>query len=308
MRLEFTKMHGLGNDFMVIDLVSQRMRLSPEQIRQLADRHFGVGFDQLLVVEPPETPDVDFCYRIFNADGSEVQQCGNGARCFARFVRERRLTRKDHLRVETASGIIELSIDALDCVSVNMGAPRFAPADIPFVAEAEALVYSVQVNGQAVELSTVNMGNPHAVLLVDNVETADVATLGPALESHARFPERVNVGFLQVVDRHHARLRVFERGTGETLACGTGACAAVVAGIRRGLLDSPVKVALSGGELNIHWAGVGEPVIMIGPTARVYDGVIRLPDVAMPDPQDCGQDRPRGPRPGGSRNKKKDKR
>ncbi|MBP7178443.1 MAG: diaminopimelate epimerase [Moraxellaceae bacterium] len=308
MRLEFTKMHGLGNDFMVIDLVSQRMRLSPEQIRQLADRHFGVGFDQLLVVEPPETPDVDFCYRIFNADGSEVQQCGNGARCFARFVRERRLTRKDHLRVETASGIIELSIDALDCVSVNMGAPRFAPADIPFVAEAEALVYSVQVNGQAVELSTVNMGNPHAVLLVDNVETADVATLGPALESHARFPERVNVGFLQVVDRHHARLRVFERGTGETLACGTGACAAVVAGIRRGLLDSPVKVALSGGELNIHWAGVGEPVIMIGPTARVYDGVIRLPDVAMPEPQDCGQDRPRGPRPGGSRNKKKDKR
>ena len=167
-------------------------------------------------------------------------------------------------------------------------------------------MYSVQVNGQAVELSTVNMGNPHAVLLVDNVETADVATLGPALESHARFPERVNVGFLQVVDRHHARLRVFERGTGETLACGTGACAAVVAGIRRGLLDSPVKVALSGGELNIHWAGVGEPVIMIGPTARVYDGVIRLPDVAMPEPQDCGQDRPRGPRPGGSRNKKKE--
>lgn len=308
MRLEFTKMHGLGNDFMVIDLVSQRMRLSPEQIRQLADRHFGVGFDQLLVVEPPEAPDVDFCYRIFNADGSEVQQCGNGARCFARFVRERRLTRKDHLRVETASGIIELSIDDLDCVSVNMGAPRFAPVDIPFVAEAEALVYSVQVNSQTVELSTVNMGNPHAVLLVDNVETADVATLGPALESHARFPERVNVGFLQVVDRHHARLRVFERGTGETLACGTGACAAVVAGIRRGLLDSPVEVALPGGVLDIHWAGMGESVIMIGPTARVYDGVIRLPDVAMPEPQDGGWDRPRGPRPGGSRNKKKDKR
>jgi diaminopimelate epimerase len=309
MRLEFTKMHGLGNDFMVIDLVSQRLRLSPEQIRQLADRHFGVGFDQLLVVEPPESPDVDFCYRIFNADGSEVQQCGNGARCFARFVRERRLTRKDLLRVETASGVIELSIDDLGWVTVNMGAPRFAPAEIPFVADAEALVYPVQVEGRTVELSTVNMGNPHAVLLVDNVETAAVETLGPALESHARFPERVNVGFLQVVDRHQARLRVFERGTGETLACGTGACAAAVAGIRRGLLDSPVKVALPGGELEIRWAGPGEPVIMIGPTARVYDGVIRLPDVAVPEPREREpRERRGGSRQGGGRNKKKDKR
>ncbi len=312
MRLEFTKMHGLGNDFMVIDLVSQRLRLSQEQIRQLADRHFGVGFDQLLVVEPPETPDVDFCYRIFNADGSEVQQCGNGARCFARFVRERRLTRKNVLRVETASGVIELSIDDLDWVTVNMGAPRFAPAQIPFVAEAEALVYPVQVNGRTVELSTVNMGNPHAVLLVDDVATADVEALGPALESHARFPERVNVGFLQVVDRHHARLRVFERGTGETLACGTGACAAAVAGIRRGLLDSPVKVALPGGELEIRWAGPGESVIMIGPTARVYDGVIRLPDGAVPESREPEQlerrERRGGVRQGGSRNRKKDKR
>lgn len=309
MRLEFTKMHGLGNDFMVIDLVSQRLRLSPEQIRQLADRHFGVGFDQLLVVEPPETPDVDFCYRIFNADGSEVQQCGNGARCFARFVRERRLTRKDLLRVETASGVIELSIDDLGWVTVNMGAPKFAPDEIPFVAEAESLVYPVQVNGQTVELSTVNMGNPHAVLLVDNVDTAAVETLGPALESHARFPERVNVGFLQVVDRHQARLRVFERGTGETLACGTGACAAAVAGIRRGLLDSPVKVTLPGGELEIRWAGPGEPVIMIGPTARVYDGVIRLPDVAVPEPREREhRERRGGSRQGGGRNKKKDKR
>lgn len=309
MRLEFTKMHGLGNDFMVIDLVSQRLRLSPDQIRQLADRHFGVGFDQLLVVEPPENPDVDFCYRIFNADGSEVQQCGNGARCFARFVRERRLTRKDLLRVETASGVIELSIDDLGWVTVNMGAPRFAPDEIPFVADAEALVYLVQVDGRTVELSTVNMGNPHAVLLVDNVETAAVETLGPALESHPRFPERVNVGFLQVVDRHQARLRVFERGTGETLACGTGACAAAVAGIRRGLLDSPVKVALPGGELEIRWAGPGEPVIMIGPTARVYDGVIRLPDVAVPEPREREpRERRGGSRQGGGRNKKKDKR
>ncbi len=313
MRLEFTKMHGLGNDFMVIDLVSQRVRLSPEQIRQLADRHFGVGFDQLLVVEPPETPDVDFCYRIFNADGSEVQQCGNGARCFARFVRERRLTRKDVLRVETASGVIELSIDDLGWVTVNMGAPKFAPAEIPFVApfveDIEALVYPVQVNERTIELSTVNMGNPHAVLLVDNVDTADVETLGPALEAHPRFPERVNVGFLQVVDRQHARLRVFERGTGETLACGTGACAAAVAGIRRGLLDSPVKVSLPGGELEIRWAGPGEPVIMIGPTARVYDGVIRLPDAAVPEVRDREQRERRGnSRHGASRHKKKDKR
>jgi diaminopimelate epimerase len=312
MRLEFTKMHGLGNDFMVIDLVSQRLRLTPEQIRQLADRHFGVGFDQLLVVEPPETPDVDFCYRIFNADGSEVQQCGNGARCFARFVRERRLTRKNVLRVETASGVIELSIDDLDWVTVNMGAPKFAPAEIPFVAEAETLVYPVQLNGQVVELSIVNMGNPHAVLLVDNVDTANVETVGPLLESHARFPERVNVGFLQVQHRHQARLRVFERGTGETLACGTGACAAAVAGIRRGLLDSPVKISLPGGELEIRWAGPGEPVIMIGPTARVYDGVIRLPDVAVPEPRERdpreSRERKGGPRQGGGKNKKKDKR
>ena len=297
MRLEFTKMHGLGNDFMVIDLVSQRVRLTPELIRQLADRHFGVGFDQLLIVEPPGRPDVDFCYRIFNADGSEVSQCGNGARCFARFVRERRLTRKDVLRVETASGVIELRIDDLGWVTVNMGAPRFAPGQIPFVADSEALVYPVSVNGQSVELSTVSMGNPHAVVQVANVDTAPVATLGPALESHARFPERVNVGFMQVVDRHHIRLRVFERGTGETLACGTGACAAAVAGIRLGLLASPVNVALPGGELEIRWNGGTEPVIMIGPTARVYEGVMRVPDAAPAE------------HPGGSRhNKVKDKR
>lgn len=297
MRLEFTKMHGLGNDFMVIDLVSQRVRLTPELIRQLADRHFGVGFDQLLVVEPPGRPDVDFCYRIFNADGSEVSQCGNGARCFARFVRERRLTRKDVLRVETASGVIELRIDDLGWVTVDMGSPRFAPAEIPFVAESEALVYPVDVNGQRVELSTVSMGNPHAVLLVDNVDTAPVETLGPALESHVRFPQRVNVGFMQVVNRHQIRLRVFERGTGETLACGTGACAAAVAGIRRGLLDTPVKVRLPGGELEIRWDGGSEPVIMIGPTARVYDGAMRLPDSV-----------PAEERTGGRHNKKKDKR
>jgi len=282
MRLEFTKMHGLGNDFMVIDLVTQRVRLEPEQIRQLADRHFGIGFDQLLLVEPPDNPEVDFRYRIFNADGSEVSQCGNGARCFARFVRERRLSRKDLLRVQTASGVIELRIDEGDRVTVDMGPPRFAPAAIPFVAEADALTHAVDVAGQLVTLSTVNMGNPHAVLRVDDVDTAPVATLGPALENHARFPDRVNVGFMQVVDTHRIRLRVFERGSGETLACGTGACAAVVAGIRLGMLASPVTVALPGGELDVHWAGAGQSVIMIGPTAKVFDGFVRLPEIKRP--------------------------
>ncbi|MCC2638598.1 MAG: dapF [Moraxellaceae bacterium] len=297
MRLDFTKMHGLGNDFVVIDLVSQHVVLTPAMIRQLADRHFGIGCDQLLLVEPPARPDVDFRYRIFNADGSEVQQCGNGARCFARFVRERRLTLKDVLRVETASGVIELRIDDQHWVTVDMGAPRVAPAEIPFVAEAEALRYEVEAAGQQVSLAVVNMGNPHAVLTVDNVDTAPVATLGPALETHLRFPERVNVGFMQVVNRHALRLRVFERGAGETLACGTGACAAVVAGIRQGLLDSPVRVALPGGELEISWQGPGQSVIMRGPTARVFDGSIRLTGVQPPREEGHGPD-PRQGRPG----------
>ncbi len=313
MRLEFTKMHGLGNDFVVIDLVSQHVLLTPEQIRQIADRHFGIGCDQLLVVEPPGRPDVDFRYRIFNADGSEVQQCGNGARCFARFVRERRLTQKTLLRVETASGVIELQIDDQHWVTVDMGAPRFAPAEIPFLADANnaqaqdaALRYQVEAAGQAVTLATVNMGNPHAVLLVDDVATAPVALLGPALESHPRFPERVNVGFMQVVDRHHIRLRVFERGTGETLACGTGACAAAVAGIRQGLLDSPVRVTLPGGELEIRWQGPGQSVIMRGPTARVFDGVLRLAGVAGAPDDERPHDRPGRER--GSRDDRRDER
>jgi diaminopimelate epimerase len=276
MRLEFTKMHGLGNDFVVIDLVSQHVQLQPEQIRQLADRHFGIGCDQLLLVEPPDNPDVDFRYRIFNADGSEVQQCGNGARCFARFVRERRLSLKDMLRVETASGVIELRIDDHGWVTVDMGAPRVRPAEIPFVAEAESLEYEMEAAGQPVRFAVVNMGNPHAVLRVENVDTAPVPVLGPVLESHERFPERVNVGFMQVQDKHRIRLRVYERGAGETLACGTGACAAVVAGIRQGLLESPVHVTLPGGELEIDWPGEGRSVIMRGPTARVFDGFVRL--------------------------------
>ena len=276
MRLEFTKMHGLGNDFVVIDLVTQRIRLEAPQIRQIADRHFGVGFDQLLIVEPPTRPDVDFKYRIFNADGSEVQQCGNGARCFARFVRERRLTRKNKLVVETASGIIELFVNPNGWVRVNMGAPRLEPSEIPFKADLHCQTYDIEVGGRTLEIGAVSMGNPHAVLLVDNVETAPVETVGPLLESHPRFPERVNVGFMQVVDRQNINLRVYERGAGETLACGTGACAAVVSGILRGLLDERVRVKLPGGELDIRWQGLGEPVWMTGPTARVFDGVLRL--------------------------------
>lgn len=278
MLLRFTKMHGLGNDFMVLDLVSQHAHIQPKHAKAWGDRHTGIGFDQLLIVEPPSDPDVDFRYRIFNADGSEVEQCGNGARCFARFVLDKRLTSKRRIRVETKSGIIELRVRSDGQISVDMGAPRLAPAQIPFQAEAEAeaLSYRVEVDGREVELAAVSMGNPHAVLRVDNVDTAPVHALGPKLEHHPRFPQRVNVGFLQVVDRHQARLRVWERGAGETQACGTGACAAAVAAIRQGWMESPVQLELPGGRLSIEWAGPGRPVIMTGPAVRVYEGQIRL--------------------------------
>lgn len=275
--LSFTKMHGLGNDFMVVDAISQPFRLRPEMIRKLADRNVGIGFDQLLVVEPPGLPDVDFRYRIFNADGSEVEQCGNGARCFARFVRDQRLTNRRIIRVQTAAGVIELRVGREGWVTVNMGVPELNPAAIPFAAESRQSVYPIEVNNQTLELSAVSMGNPHGVLLVDDVDTAPVDTLGPALERHPRFPARANIGFLQVIDRSSVRLRVFERGSGETLACGSGACAAVVAGQLRGLLDNRVRVTLPGGDLVIEWQGEGAPVMMEGPTARVFDGQIRLP-------------------------------
>ncbi|MDX1456462.1 MAG: diaminopimelate epimerase [Marinobacter sp.] len=281
-QLTFTKMHGLGNDFMVIDAISQPFRLRPEMIRGLADRNFGVGFDQLLVVEPPGLPDVDFRYRIFNADGSEVEQCGNGARCFARFVRDRRLTNKKVIRVQTAKGVIELRLGRDGLVAVDMGVPELIPESIPFIADQQETVYTIEVEGQAVELSAVSMGNPHGVLVVDDVDTAPVETLGPKLECHPRFPARANIGFLQVVDRGHARLRVFERGSGETLACGSGACAAVVAGQLRGLLDQKVEVELPGGPLVIQWQGDGTPVIMEGPATSVYEGQIRLPSTPAP--------------------------
>ena len=276
MRIRFSKMHGLGNDFVVIDAISQSVRLTPEKIRQLADRHFGIGCDQVLLVEVPSQPNVDFRYRIFNCDGSEVENCGNGARCFAVFVRERRLTGKRVIKVETAGGIIELRVQDDEQVSVNMGVPRLLPEKIPFVAEQQAITYPLDVAGQECSISAVSMGNPHAVMLVDDVNTAPVAQLGPLVENHPRFPARVNAGFLQIVSRDEVKLRVYERGAGETLACGTGACAAVVSGRLRGLLNETVKVNLPGGSLTIRWAGEGQPVIMTGPAVTVFHGQTKL--------------------------------
>lgn len=275
-QLRFTKMHGLGNDFMVIDGVTQEVQLTDDQIRQFADRHFGVGFDQLLLVEPPGRPDVDFRYRIFNADGGEVEQCGNGARCFARFVRDQGLTRKDVIDVETCTGVIQLTVRAGGAIRVDMGQPGLEPAAVPFTAERRELSYAVEALDQTWALSAVSMGNPHAVLVVDSVDQAPVATLGPVLEAHPRFPARVNVGFMQVESRDRVRLRVFERGVGETRACGTGACAAVVAGRLRGLLDERVVVQLAGGELTIEWSGEGQPVMMEGPATTVFEGQLWL--------------------------------
>ena len=276
MLLRFTKMHGLGNDFMVLDLVSQHAHIQPKHAKQWGDRHTGIGFDQLLLVEAPSSPDVDFRYRIFNSDGSEVEQCGNGARCFARFVLDKRLTAKKLIRVETRGGIIELDVRNDGQICVDMGPPRLAPADIPFQAETQALSYSLDVDGQTVQLAALSMGNPHAVLRVDDVDNAPVHALGAKIEHHSRFPQRVNVGFLQVIDRGRAQLRVWERGAGETRACGTGACAAAVAAISQGWMDSPVMIDLPGGRLCIEWRGPGQPVLMTGPAVRVYEGQVRL--------------------------------
>ncbi|MCK9200658.1 MAG: diaminopimelate epimerase [Gallionella sp.] len=275
MILKFTKMHGAGNDFVVIDGVRQKIELTPEQFRFLADRHFGVGCDQILLVEKAQQPEADFRYRIFNADGGEVEQCGNGARCFVRFVHEHKLTPKREIVVETYGGLIRPSLEADGRVTVNMGAPVFDPVRIPFDGQG-AVTETLEVEGENLTISAVSMGNPHAVQVVDDVEHAPVEKLGPLIEHHPRFPKRVNAGFMQVMDRSHIRLRVFERGTGETLSCGTGACAAVVAGIRRGLLDSPVNVATHGGTLTIAWAGEDEPVLMTGPAITVFEGEIHL--------------------------------
>jgi len=276
MNLDFTKMHGLGNDFMVVDAIHQRVQLSPQQVRALADRHLGVGFDQLLLVEPAPSADVDFRYRIFNADGGEVAQCGNGARCFMQFVHEHGLTDRLRVRVQTLSGVLELARRADGMVTVNMGVPEFEPARIPFDAPQQAPRYLLEVDGQTLEIGAVALGNPHAVVPVEDVDAAPVATLGPRIEQHPRFPQRVNAGFLQILDRARARVRVYERGAGETLACGSGACAAVVIGRLWDRLDNRVRVQLPGGELEIGWSGAGSPVMMTGPATTVYQGRIVL--------------------------------
>lgn len=276
MKLRFTKMTGLGNDFVVIDGISQRVSLTPERARRLADRHFGIGCDQVLVVEPPRSADADFRYRIFNHDGAEVENCGNGARCFAAFVRQRRLTGKRIIKVETAGGNLILKANADHSITVDMGAPILTPADIPFLAERQTVTYELPLADRNLIISAVSMGNPHAVTRVDDVQTYPVAELGPQVESHPHFPRKVNAGFMQVLSRKEVRLRVYERGAGETLACGTGACAAVVAGVLQGLLEHEVTVHLPGGALSIAWAGVGHSVMMTGPATFVFHGQISL--------------------------------
>jgi len=268
-------MHGLGNDFVVIDALNQQISLSPEQLRRLADRRLGIGCDQILLIEKAEG-DADFRYRIFNADGGEVEQCGNGARCFVRYVHDHGMTGKKEVRIETLSGVVIPKLEADGKVTVNMGMPKFDPAEIPFITERRVLTYPLLLNDKRVEISVVSMGNPHAVQVVSDLDSAPVLTEGPLIEKHSRFPQRVNAGYMQVIDPHHIRLRVYERGAGETLACGTGACAAAVAGIQRGLLESPVRVSFSTGDLLIRWEGENQPVWMTGPAVAVFDGEIEL--------------------------------
>lgn len=269
-------MHGLGNDFMVVDGVTQNIFFSPETIKRLADRHCGVGFDQLLVVEPPYDPELDFHYRIFNADGSEVAQCGNGARCFARFVRLQGLTKKRQIKVSTTKGRMTLTIADDEQVTVNMGEPNFEPAVIPFKATKSEKTYIFRVGERTLFAGVVSMGNPHCVIQVDNVAQAEVDLFGPLLEHHERFPERANIGFMEIISKAHIRLRVFERGTGETNACGSGACAAVAVGVMQGNLSENVSVDLPGGSLKINWCGPGYPLYMTGPAEHVYDGYINI--------------------------------
>ncbi|OCQ19147.1 diaminopimelate epimerase [Pseudoalteromonas luteoviolacea] len=276
MFVNFSKMHGLGNDFVVIDNVTQNVFLSRDQIRKLADRHFGIGFDQLLLVEPPYSPDLDFHYRIFNSDGTEVEQCGNGARCFARFVRMKGLTNKHKVSVSTKGGDITLYTEKDGQVTVNMGIPQFAPQDIPFKAQQSELTYILRAGEHTVFCGAVSMGNPHCVIEVEDIEHADVDTLGPLLETHERFPKRANVGFMQIINREHIKLRVWERGVNETLACGSGACGAVAVGIKQGKLADTVRVDLPGGTLQVRWSGGNKPVKMTGPAEHVFDGQVAI--------------------------------
>ena len=276
MLMKFTKMHGLGNDFVVIDAVTQNVRVTASMARRLAKRTLGIGCDQILVVEPPSDPNIDFNYRIFNQDGGEVEQCGNGARCLARFVKDRRLTGKSAIRVKTMNRFMELRINADHSVSVDMGVPVLAPADIPFQADQPASLYDIDIADSDYQIAAISMGNPHAVLRVDDVQTAPVNELGPQLECHERFPNRVNAGFMQILNRQQINLRVFERGAGETQACGSGACAAAVAAMQQELVDSSVTIHLTGGDLTIEWQGEGQPLIMTGPAVTVFHGRIRI--------------------------------
>ena len=278
MLLRFTKMHGLGNDFMMVDLLSQRGHFDPTTIRELSDRKTGIGFDQLLTVTAPDDPEADFRYTIYNADGSEAEQCGNGACCFLRFVRDQGLTTKSFIRLQTHTGQITCQLEKDSNITVNMGTPVLHPARIPFTADMPQILYDLDLPGShdQVSATVVNVGNPHTVITVDDLETAPVASLGPILESHYRFPEKVNVGFMQILSRHHIKLRVYERGVGETQACGSGACAALVAGRLQGLLDENVEVDLPGGKLSLSWAGDDSPIMMTGPACRIYEGRLQI--------------------------------
>lgn len=276
MLLKFTKMHGLGNDFVVVDAVSRKVFFNKAQIERLGDRHRGIGFDQLLVVEPPSNPEMDFRYRIYNCDGSEVEHCGNGARCFAKFVLDRALTNKHVINVETKRGQIQLRVLQDGQVSVDMGEPSFVPSDLPFSADEQQGLYELDGHGERIELTPVSVGNPHAVIRVEALTDELVNRVGPVVESHERFPNNVNVGFMQVSSPTEVNLRVYERGVGETQACGTGACAAVVAGIKQGWLASEVLVHVLGGDLRIEWQGVGHPIMMTGPAEKVFEGQIYL--------------------------------
>lgn len=276
MKIHFTKMHGLGNDFVVIDAINQDINLSPEQLEFLADRHFGVGCDQILLVEKSLNSSAEFCYRIFNADGSEVGQCGNGARCFAKFVRDKKLTENNIIHVETNSGLLTLIINDNETVSVNMGIPRFEPEQIPLLAETRKTSYTLSLDGKEIQFGAVSIGNPHVVLQTNSMDNAPVQTLGPVLEQHPHFPQRANIGFMKIDNQHAIQLRVYERGAGETLACGSGACAAVVIGISQGIIASPVAVKLPGGNLTIEWKSEDEPVMMTGTATTVFEGTISL--------------------------------
>ena len=276
MRLRFTKMQGLGNDFVMLDGVSHRLKITGDKVRKIADRNFGIGCDQVLIVEPPQTPEADFRYRIFNQDGGEVENCGNGARCFAQFVRQRDLTKKRKIVVETQAGILTLVVREDEQVAVDMGAPILQPEQIPFVAEDQTTTYPIQVGDTVFNIGAVSMGNPHAVTIIDDVHAFEVEKYGPLIESHERFPKNVNAGFMQIISRTEAKLRVYERGVGETLACGTGACAAMVAGRLQNLFDEEVKIELPGGPLILNWPGEGQSVTMTGPAITVFHGQIKL--------------------------------